>query len=558
MRSRPPLLLRSGSQNRWAPASIFRTRKRYTAPWTDRQESERGTHRPNGPGHRRRSRSRAGDSLSVPAPAATAARTRTSVWWSWKPNRSDPNAAATGSCSGSTMRWPDSRSPPTPWSTPVPTWTGDSGPAAAMRGWGDVMEWPLVPLEHICLINPKDSEVRRLPDDTLVSFVPMQAISEATATIVDDPPVRLLRDVRRGYTPFKDGDILFAKITPCMENGKCALATELENGIGFGSTEFHVLRPGPRLLPEFLHYYVRGKSFRATAKQHMRGGVGQQRVPEDFIRKEPIPLPPVSEQRRIVELLDQADRLRRLRAEADAKADRILYALYIKMFGDPVPSWTVARLADLLRLKKGALQSGPFGTHLHNHDFVRSGTVLAVGIDNVLDGEFVLGRNRRITPEKYEELTKYTLERGDVLITIMGTVGRTCVFPGLQCPAICTKHVYRIQLDGSVDPEYLSATMRFSERVRVQLGAGTTGQIVSGLTSGVLKRLVLVIPPIELQRAFATKKRRIEMIRNRARSNRERYGALFSILVHQALSAKLTTWIPSAIRDCCPLSTGIR
>ena len=157
-------------------------------------------------------------------------------------------------------------------------------------------------------------------------------------------------------------------------------------------------------------------------------GVGQQRVPEDFVRREPIPVPPICEQRRIVDILDQADRLRLLRIEANAKADRILHALFINMFGNPPTSWTVGRLADLLRPKKGALQSGPFGSHLHNHDFVRSGTVLAVGIDNVLDGEFVPGRDRRITREKHEELRKYTLEPGDVLITIMGTVGRTCVF----------------------------------------------------------------------------------------------------------------------------------
>ena len=213
-----------------------------------------------------------------------------------------------------------------------------------------------------------------------------------------------------------------------MENGKCALATDLTNGIGFGSTEFHVLRAGPELLPKFLHHYVRAESYRAQAKQHMRGGVGQQRVPEDFVRREPIPVPPICEQRRIVDILDQADRLRLLRIEANAKADRILHALFINMFGNPPTSWTVGRLADLLRPKKGALQSGPFGSHLHNHDFVRSGTVLAVGIDNVLDGEFVPGRDRRITREKHEELRKYTLEPGDVLITIMGTVGRTCVF----------------------------------------------------------------------------------------------------------------------------------
>ena len=127
------------------------------------------------------------------------------------------------------------------------------------------MDWRLVPLEHVCSINPKDRDSHELPDDTLVSFVPMRAVSDTTATI-DESCVRPLGDMRRGYTFFKDRDIPFAKITPCMENGKCALATDLTNGIGFGSTEFHVLRAGPELLPKFLHHYVRAESYRAQAK----------------------------------------------------------------------------------------------------------------------------------------------------------------------------------------------------------------------------------------------------------------------------------------------------
>ena len=253
-----------------------------------------------------------------------------------------------------------------------------------------------------------------------------------------------------------------------------------------------------------------------------------------------VAVPSIIEQRRIVEILDQVERLRRRRAEADGKTDRILRALFINMFGKPSTTWNVARLVDLLRPKKGALQSGPFGTHLHNHDFVSSGTVLAVGIDNVLDGEFVPGRNRRITRQKYQELKKYTLEQGDVLITIMGTVGRTCVFPGSHQPAICTKHVYRIQLDRSIDPEYLSATLRFSERVRAQLGASVTGQIVSALTSKVLKRLVVVVPPMALQHEFATRKRAIDAIRHRARHAQKRGDALSSVLVQRAFSGQLT------------------
>ena len=263
-----------------------------------------------------------------------------------------------------------------------------------------------------------------------------------------------------------------------------------------------------------------------------------------------ISLPPRSEQRRIVEILDQANCLRSLRAAGDAKAERLRRVLFMRMFGNPATSWHIGRLGDFLRRKKGALQSGPFGTDLHTSDFVPSGKILAVGIDNVLDGEFVLGRSRRITPEKYQELTKYTLDPGDVLITIMGTVGRTCVFPGTPSPAICTKHVYRMQLDESVHPEYLSATLRFSQAARAQIGAGVTGQTVSGIKSEDLRRLQLSIPPAELQAKFAAGKEKIDVIQQRARSARKACEALFSLLAHRAFGGELTaSWREAHMKE---------
>ena len=127
-----------------------------------------------------------------------------------------------------------------------------------------------------------------------------------------------------------------------------------------------------------------------------------------------------------------------------------------------------------------------------------------------------------------------------MLITVMGTVGRTCVFPGTPSPAICTKHVYRIQLDKAIHPEYLSATLRFSEDARAQIGAGVTGQIVAGIKSEALRRLQLSVPPRALQAKFAARKREIDKIRHRAKDATERIEALFSVLLSRAFSAELT------------------
>jgi type I restriction enzyme S subunit len=130
----------------------------------------------------------------------------------------------------------------------------------------------------------------------------MAAIDETTGTIAR-PEARTLQSVRKGYTPFTEGDVIFAKITPCMENGKSAIARNLVNGIGFGTTELHVIRPFDGVLPEYIYYFVRQKKFREEAAQHMTGAVGQLRVPPDFIKNAVIPLPSTVEQERIVHVI---------------------------------------------------------------------------------------------------------------------------------------------------------------------------------------------------------------------------------------------------------------
>lgn len=147
-------------------------------------------------------------------------------------------------------------------------------------------------------INPR-TDRSQLGDDTPVSFVPMAAVGAANGHI-DVSAVRPYRDVRKGYTLFRDGDILFAKVTPCMENGKMAVARHLEGGLGFGSTEFHVLRPRDGVDSLYVYYYVSSEPFRKEAARHMTGAVGLRRVPTAFLEGAGIPLPDIDVQRRTV------------------------------------------------------------------------------------------------------------------------------------------------------------------------------------------------------------------------------------------------------------------
>lgn len=167
----------------------------------------------------------------------------------------------------------------------------------------------LVRLGDVAQINPRFDK-SSLADDTLVSFVPMAAVGAADGKI-DTSTGRPFVEVKKGsYTPFRDGDVLFAKVTPCMENGKMAVARDLKNGVGFGSSEFHVLRPSQELDAKYLYHFVSSQSFRKEAAGHMTGAVGLRRVPAAFLADTQLPLVSLEEQRRIVaEIETQFSRL---------------------------------------------------------------------------------------------------------------------------------------------------------------------------------------------------------------------------------------------------------
>src|SRR2546429_17364 len=114
--------------------------------------------------------------------------------------------------------------------------------------------WVETALNAVSAVNPT-LDVSTVENSTLVSFIPMAAV-EAETGCMDTSTLRRFDEVKRGYTAFQENDILFAKITPCMENGKIAIARLLSSGIGFGSTEFHVLRPEKGIEPRLLYYYL--------------------------------------------------------------------------------------------------------------------------------------------------------------------------------------------------------------------------------------------------------------------------------------------------------------
>jgi type I restriction enzyme, S subunit len=174
---------------------------------------------------------------------------------------------------------------------------------------------------EVSSVNPK-IDIRHLDDDSLVSFIPMEAVDERANRAA--PTARPLAEVRKGYTVFADDDLLWAKITPCMQNGKAAVVHGLTNGIGFGSTEFHVVRAKERALSRYLLALLSLPKLLYAAQGAFTGSSGHQRVPASFLETLEIPLPPLDVQRRMVTELDAA------RAERDralAEAERLLTSI---------------------------------------------------------------------------------------------------------------------------------------------------------------------------------------------------------------------------------------
>jgi len=163
--------------------------------------------------------------------------------------------------------------------------------------------WVWVRLGEVVEVNPNKIKID-IGENELVDFIPMKNVSESSPEIIEKN-FEKFKDLQKGYTQFIKNDILFAKITPCMENGKTAIISDLKEKIGYGSTEFHILRSTKIINNKLLYNFLKQKGFREDARYNMTGSVGFRRVPTEFMKSYPFPLPPLEEQQEIVRILDE-------------------------------------------------------------------------------------------------------------------------------------------------------------------------------------------------------------------------------------------------------------
>ena len=396
--------------------------------------------------------------------------------------------------------------------------------------------WPNKRIADVCQVNPREGKVGLPPAESEVSFVPMSAIDEVAGAI-HAAEVRRCGDVSKGYTYFRENDILFAKITPCMQNGKVAIARKLLGGFGFGSTEFHVLRPGPEVLPEWIFAYVRQPSFKAAAEANFTGTAGQQRVPISFMSGSQIPVPPIPEQKRIVAILDAAEELRRLREQTDQRTDDLLPALFHEMFGDPATNpkgWPELSLKEICDVKGG--KRLPKGDEYANEPT----PFRYIRVSDFSGGMIDESRLLYLKADTQYQISRYTVGGGDIIISIAGTIGLTAVVPLTLSGANLTENAAKLVAKsvGVYDPVFLCETLR-TPHAQSQIGSHT-GQVTIGkLALFRIEKLRIILPPLHLQRDFAARVAAIRAMETSQAASRRRLDDLFQSFLHRAFREEL-------------------
>lgn len=328
---------------------------------------------------------------------------------------------------------------------------------------------------------------------------------------------------------FTPEHVLFGKLRPNL--GKISRP----DFAGVCSTDILPIRPGKDLDRNYLAHYLAQPSMVGFAASRT-SGANLPRLSPTVLSKFPVPLPPLPEQRRIAAILDHADALRAKRRQVLAQLDTLPQAHFHEMFAGIASTASVEEVAVPA---KGSIRTGPFGSQLLHSEFVEDG-IAVLGLDNVVGNKFRWAGRRFITAEKYEQLVRYTVHPGDVLISIMGTTGRCVVVPDDIPTAINTKHICAITPDRErLEPTFLRAAFLWHLESRAHLRRQTKGSIMDGLNMGIIKAMPVPVPPLRLQEEFRERVQAVDELRSTAVRGAAAEDSLFASLQSRAFREEL-------------------
>lgn len=332
------------------------------------------------------------------------------------------------------------------------------------------MSWSPTRVRYVAELNPAAPGWVTSQPDLEPSFLPMEAIGEDAALRLDQ--TRPVETVRNGYSFFQNGDVAFAKVTPCFENGKAAVMAGLAEGVGFGTTELTVARANSRILNRFLFYVLTEDRFRQAGKSAMTGAGGLKRVPDLFTKDFSFPLPSLAEQRQVVEFLDretaQIDDLigkqeRLIELLAEKRQAIITHAVTKGLdptaatkpsgvpWQGPVPEhWTVQPLKNLIRMQTGVTLGKDFSE-------VETETYPYLRVANVQIGYVDLSEVKEIDLPK-DVATTSMLRAGDVLMTEGGDrdkLARGCIWEAPIAPCVHQNHIFAVRTGNQLLNKFL-------------------------------------------------------------------------------------------------------
>ncbi|MCZ4285380.1 MULTISPECIES: restriction endonuclease subunit S [Marinobacter] len=304
------------------------------------------------------------------------------------------------------------------------------------------------------------------------------------------------------------GDILISVRAPVGAVNICDQKSIIGRGLA-------AIRPSRTLDGEFLFYYLKANEERIDS---LGTGSTFKAITQATLKKISIPLPPLDDQKRIAYLLGKVENLIVRRKQHLKQLDDLLKSVFLDMFGPQAhgyADWPLVEIKDLAANHKRALRTGPFGSNLLHSEFTTEGDVAVLGIDNAVQNRFVWGEQRFITHEKYKQLENYRIFPEDVIITIMGTIGRSAVVPDDIPLAVNTKHLAAITLNKKLaNPWFISYSVHSSPFILNQFKSKNRGAIMSGLNLGIIKGTQLKRPPIDLQNKFADTHAKVDKLKN--------------------------------------------
>jgi len=313
--------------------------------------------------------------------------------------------------------------------------------------------------------------------------------------------VRPYSEAMRGFTYFEEGDVLFAKITPSMQNGKCAVARRLEGGIGFGSTEFHVLRPGPRVTSEWIHRFLRRTALRNDARRRFRGAVGQQRVPDEFIAASLVPVPPdLDTQERILAVADslaaEIHEARAIELEICCDTNRIMAAALEETVRELDGRFDRVSLGELV--SNGRIRIVGGGTPSTLNAAYWSGPIPWVSPKD-MKRWIIEDAQDHISQLALDETSAKRIPQGTVLIVVRGMIlAHTWPIAVTSVDVAINQDMKALCPDESFRPEYLGYVLRARSR-QVLSVIETSAHGTRRLRTGNLLRVLVPAAPLSAQ-----------------------------------------------------------